>query len=135
MDETLLQERAARCRTLARIESLIKQTTSQHVEPSYLKAASIHHLPLSLEADTKYHPRFFKPYEEQIPLPQQDKEDKLSNVEPDPLHIMWDTRDMEIFFTHYFNECLKYASEMYPDNHPPSGICREYVALWLSLVF
>ena len=39
MDEILARERADRRHKLARIEELIRQTPSQHVEPADLKAA------------------------------------------------------------------------------------------------
>lgn len=61
MDEALILERATRRHALARIEGLIKQTTSYHVESS-----GIRHLPLSLENDTQHHPCFFKPYQEEL---------------------------------------------------------------------
>ncbi|KKK24735.1 hypothetical protein ARAM_007177 [Aspergillus rambellii] len=125
MEEALVQERAARRRMLTRIENLIKQTPNQHVESHDLKAASIRHLPLSLEGDTQNYPCFFKPYQGELPLPQKEKEDKLLKFKPDPDHIMWDTRDMEIFFTRYFHDCWEYALQKYPHSPPLSGIYRE----------
>ncbi|GLA22770.1 hypothetical protein M752DRAFT_329032 [Aspergillus phoenicis ATCC 13157] len=125
MDEILARERADRRHKLARIEELIRQTPSQHVEPADLKAASICHLPLSLEEDSEHHPRFFNPYPEELPLPEKEDEEKLLEFPPDPNHILWDTRDMEIFFTNHFSNSWEYASDEYPHNPPPSGIYRE----------
>lgn len=127
MDEALIRERATRRHTLARIENLIKQIPSYHVESPDLKAAGICHFPLSLEDDTQHHPRFFKPYQEELPLPPKEKEDELLEFPADPNHIMWDTRDMELFLTRNFYDCLSYAWKKYPNNLPPSGEYREYV--------
>ncbi|PWY80184.1 hypothetical protein BO83DRAFT_396580 [Aspergillus eucalypticola CBS 122712] len=125
MDEVLARERADRDHKLARTEELNRQTPSQHVEPSDLKAASIRHLPLSLDGDSEHHPRFFNPYPEELPLPEKENEKDLLEFPPDPKHILWDTRDMEIFFTNHFSNSWEYASDEYPDNPPPSGIYRE----------
>ncbi|PYH45591.1 uncharacterized protein BP01DRAFT_373842 [Aspergillus saccharolyticus JOP 1030-1] len=125
MDEALVQERVARRRTLAKIEKMIKATPNHHVEAHDLKAASIRHLPLSLEGDTQHYPLFFRPYKRELPLPQKEKEEKLLKFKPDPDHIMWDTRDMEIFLTRHFHECWEYASLEYPHSPPLSGIYRE----------
>lgn len=127
MDEVVACERADRDHKLARIEELIRQTPSQHVEPSDLKAAGIRHLPLSLDGDSEHHPRFFNPYPEELPLPEKEDEKNLLEFPPDPKHILWDTRDMEIFFTNHFSNSWEYASDEYPNNPPPSGIYREYV--------
>ncbi|GLB05464.1 hypothetical protein AtubIFM57258_000753 [Aspergillus tubingensis] len=125
MDEVLAHERADRDDKLARIEELIRQTPSQHVEPSDLKAASIRHLPLSLYGDSEHHPRFFNPYPEELPFPENEDEKDLLEFPPDPNHILWDTRDIEIFFTNHFINSWEYASDEYPDNPPPSSIYRE----------
>ncbi|OQD60634.1 hypothetical protein PENPOL_c021G03379 [Penicillium polonicum] len=125
MEEALILKRATRRHTLARIENLIKQTLSQHVESSDLKVAGIRHLPLSLEGDAQHHPRFFKPYQEELPLPPKEEEDRLLKLEPDPNHIMWATYAMELFLSHHFHECWEYASEEYSNNPPPSGVYRE----------
>ncbi|KAJ6187773.1 hypothetical protein N7519_002681 [Penicillium mononematosum] len=125
MDEALLSERAARRHTLARIENLIKKTPDQHVEPHDLKAAGIRHSLLSLKGDTQHCPHFFKPYQEELPLPEKEKEDKMLRYEPDPNHIMWETREMEIFLTHHFQKCWRYASKKYPNSPPASGAYRE----------
>ncbi|KAE8154999.1 hypothetical protein BDV25DRAFT_146821 [Aspergillus avenaceus] len=125
MEEALVQERVARRRTLANIEKVIKQTPNQHVESHDLKAAGIRHLSLCLEGDTQHSPRFFKSYQGELPLPQKEEEDELLESDPDPDHIMWDTRDMELFLTHHFNGCLRYASQKYPHNPPMSGVYRE----------
>lgn len=127
MEEALILKRATRRHMLARIENLIKQTPSYHVESSDLKAAGIRHLPLSLEGGSQHLPRFFKPYQEELPLPQKEEEAKLLEFEPDPDHIMWDTRDMQLFLTRQLHDCWAYASEEYPNNPPPSGAYREYV--------
>ncbi|KAJ5491893.1 hypothetical protein N7453_009990 [Penicillium expansum] len=111
--------------TLARIENLIKQTPSQHIEFPDLKAAGIRRLHLSLEDDTQHHPRFFNPYQEKLPLPLKENEDGLLEFEPDPNHIMWDTRSMQLFLTRHFYDCWSYASKKYPHNPPPSVSCRE----------
>ncbi|KAE8349395.1 hypothetical protein BDV28DRAFT_141316 [Aspergillus coremiiformis] len=126
MTEALKLERAARRQKLAIIENLIKQTPSQHVESSDLKAAGIRHLPLSLEGeDTQNYPRFFKPYQEELPLPLKEDEDEVVELEPDPDHIMWDTREILLFFTRHFSRCWNYAAQRDPDNIPPSGHYRE----------
>ncbi|KAJ5584402.1 uncharacterized protein N7459_004202 [Penicillium hispanicum] len=126
MGEALTQERAARRHTLARIEKLIKKTPSHNVEPHELKAVGIRHFPLSLEGgDTHHYPRFFKPYQGELPLPQKERVDRLLKFEPDPEHILWDTRDIQLFLTRHFLDCYHYASQEYPDNPPPSGGYRE----------
>ncbi|PYH97535.1 hypothetical protein BO71DRAFT_396100 [Aspergillus ellipticus CBS 707.79] len=122
MEETLIRERAARHHSLAKIENLIKQTSSQYVKSPNLKAAGICHLPLSLEGDTQHHPLFFKPYQEELPLPQQAREDKLLKFEPDPDHILWDTREMNLFLTRHFHECWEYASQEHLGNDYPNSI-------------
>ncbi|KAL2809607.1 hypothetical protein BJX63DRAFT_445194 [Aspergillus granulosus] len=121
----LVQERAARRHTLARIEELIEQTPNQHVEAHDLKAAGIRHLPLSFEGDTQHYPCFFKSYQGELPLPQKEKEDRLLKFEPDPDHIMWDTRDMEVFLTHHFGGCWEDAWQKYPHSPPLSCVYRE----------
>ncbi|KXG53991.1 uncharacterized protein PGRI_010410 [Penicillium griseofulvum] len=125
MGDVLKLKRAARCHTLAKIENLIKQTPNQHVESRDLKAAGIRQLHLSLQGDTQHHARFFKPYQEKLPLPRKEEEDKLLEFEPDPDHIMWDTRDLKLFLTHHFYGSLRYAWREYPHNPPPSGEYRE----------
>lgn len=126
MDEALSQERAARRHALAKIENLIKRTPNYHIESADLKAASIRHLPLSLEADSQHHPRFFEPYQEELPLPSKEAEDELLEFEADPDHIMWDTRDLELLLTGHFSDCRYYG---FGDSSkpPPSGVYREYV--------
>ncbi|KAJ5951871.1 uncharacterized protein N7479_010284 [Penicillium vulpinum] len=125
MEDALVRERAARRHTLTGIENLIKKTQSHHVESSDLKVAGICRLSLSLEENTQHYPRFFKPYQEELPLPQKEEENKLLEFDPDPDHIMWDTREMKIFLTQQFRECWKYASREHPHNPPPSGVYRE----------
>lgn len=134
MDEALILERAARRRTLAKIEKLIKRIPSQHIESSELKAAGIRHLPLFLEGNTQHHPRFFEPYQEELPLPTEEKEDELLKSEPDSDHILWDTRAMQNFLTRYFYECWEHVMEEY-HNPPPSGVYREYVASHSCFIF
>ncbi|PLN78683.1 hypothetical protein BDW42DRAFT_174373 [Aspergillus taichungensis] len=125
METALRKERLIRSHTLAKIEELIKKTPNYHVEPHDLEIAGIRHLPLALEGDNQHHPHFFQSYQEGLPLPQKEKEDKLLKFEPDQNHIMWDTRDMEIFFTRHFQDCWQYASQKYPHSPPQSGMCRE----------
>ncbi|OQE15549.1 hypothetical protein PENFLA_c031G04856 [Penicillium flavigenum] len=125
VEETLIQERAARRHALAKIKNLIKQTPNQQIEPHDLKAAGICHLPLSLERDSQHHPRFFKPYQGELPPPDKKIVDKLLKFPPDPDHILWDTRDIELFLTHHFDDCLTYVSDKYPNSPPPSGAYRE----------
>ncbi|KGO41765.1 hypothetical protein PEX1_031160 [Penicillium expansum] len=125
MEEGLILKRATCCQTLTRIENLIKQTPSQHIESSDLKAAGIRHLPLSLGEDAQHHPRFFKPYQEELPLPPKGSEDRLLKFKPNPNHIMWETRAMQLLFTDHFYDCWDYALEKHPNNPPPSGSYRE----------
>ncbi|GKZ40207.1 hypothetical protein AbraIFM66950_003407, partial [Aspergillus brasiliensis] len=124
MDECITRERADRRHKFASIEELIKQTPSQHVEAAGLEAANIRHLRFSLNGDTEHHPRFFKPYPEEMPLPENEDEEQLLEFPPDPNHILWDTRDMEIFLTNHFCNSWEYASDEYPHS-PPSGAYRE----------
>ncbi|GKZ23591.1 hypothetical protein AbraIFM66951_009864 [Aspergillus brasiliensis] len=120
-DQQLLLERQARRHALAEIEERIKQTPNMHVEPSDLKAASIRHLPLSLEG-AKDRPCFFRPYEEELPLPVE--EDEFLEIELTPENIMWDTRALELFLFDHFHDCRGFAKREYPKN-PPYGVYRE----------
>ncbi|GKZ80055.1 hypothetical protein AnigIFM56816_004270 [Aspergillus niger] len=120
-DQQLLLERQARRHALAKVEEHIKQTPYMHVEPSDLKAAGIRHLPLSLEGG-KDAPCFFKPYEENLPLPTE--EDAFLKNQLNPDHIMWDTRALEVFLFYHFQDCRSFALREYPHN-PPFGVYRE----------
>ncbi|PYI16464.1 hypothetical protein BO99DRAFT_390659 [Aspergillus violaceofuscus CBS 115571] len=125
MNDALVRERADRRHALARIENLIKETPNMHVESSDLKAAGIRHLPLDL-ADGKNpqnRPRFFQPFQEELPLPE--SEEKMLEFEPDLERIMWETRDMELFLTKHFYKRGRYAALKYPHSLPPSGGYRE----------
>ncbi|PYH87015.1 hypothetical protein BO82DRAFT_600 [Aspergillus uvarum CBS 121591] len=89
-----------------------------------LESVGICHLTLCLEEDnTQDHPRFFQPYQKELPLPE--KEEELLEFEPDPDRIMWETRAMELFLTKQFYKCGRYAAPKYPYNPPPSGGYRE----------
>ncbi|PYI35862.1 hypothetical protein BP00DRAFT_432639 [Aspergillus indologenus CBS 114.80] len=125
MDEALVNQRADRRHALARIENLIKETPNMHVESSDLKAAGIRHLPLDLAdgKNTQNCPRFFQPFQEELPLPE--NEEKMLEFEPDLDRIMWETRDMELFLTKHFCKCWIYADQKDPNNPPPSGGYRE----------
>ncbi|GFN10638.1 hypothetical protein AtubIFM55763_009564 [Aspergillus tubingensis] len=120
-DQQLLLERQARRHALAKIEEHIKQTPNMHVEPSDLKAAGIRHFPLSLEG-AKDRTSFFRPYEEELPLPVE--EDEFLQIELTPDNIMWDTRALEVFLFDHFHDCRGSAKREYPQN-PPYGVYRE----------
>lgn len=97
-----------------------------HVESSVLEAAGICHLTLCLEEDNALdHPRFFQPYQEELPLPE--NEEELLGFEPYPDRIMWEAQAMELFLTKQFYKCGRYAALKYPHNPRPSGGYREYV--------
>ncbi|RAH67365.1 uncharacterized protein BO66DRAFT_422169 [Aspergillus aculeatinus CBS 121060] len=104
---------------------MIKETPKMHVGASDLKAAGIRHLPLDITngKNTQNHPRFFQPFQEELPLPE--NEGKLLEFEPHLDRIMWETRDMELFLTKHFYKCGRYAALKYPHNPPPSGGYRE----------
>ncbi|OOF97551.1 hypothetical protein ASPCADRAFT_129231 [Aspergillus carbonarius ITEM 5010] len=123
MDETFVLERATRRHALAKIESMIKQSPSQHIEATELKAASIRHLPLSLEEGTQHQPCFFESYQGKLPLPK--KEDEFLEFPPHPDNIVWNNRDLEYFLCDHFNDCLYYLRDASPHNPPPSGQYRE----------
>ncbi|PYI11046.1 hypothetical protein BO78DRAFT_426098 [Aspergillus sclerotiicarbonarius CBS 121057] len=123
MDEILVRERATRRHALVKIENLIKQAPSQHIDATRLQAASIRHLPLSLEEGTQHQPCFFEPYQGKLPLPE--KEDEFLEVTADPDRIMWNNRDLEYFLCDHFSQCWEYTCEVCPHNLPPSGIYRE----------
>ncbi|RAL00824.1 uncharacterized protein BO80DRAFT_356032 [Aspergillus ibericus CBS 121593] len=122
MDEALVEERAARRHALAKIERLIKQAPSQHIEAAELKAAGIRQFPLSLEG-TQHQPSFFEPYRGKLPLPE--REDEFLEVEADPDHIMANNRDLEHFLSDHFNGCLYYMWRDSPQIIPPSGQYRQ----------
>ncbi|PWY95952.1 hypothetical protein BO94DRAFT_455239 [Aspergillus sclerotioniger CBS 115572] len=123
MDQALVSERATRRHALAKIESLIKQAPSHHIEVPELKAASIRHFPLSLEEGTQDQPCFSEPYQGKLPPPE--KEDKFLELTPDPNNITWNTRDLEYFLCDHFNDCCYDQWGACPDNLPPSGQYRE----------
>ncbi|PWY84809.1 hypothetical protein BO70DRAFT_313017 [Aspergillus heteromorphus CBS 117.55] len=122
-DRSLMLERKARRRALATIEERVKKSPNLYLEPTDLQTVGIHHLPLTLKDGTNALPRFFRPYAEDLPLP--DKEDEFVDTELSSDRPMWNVRDLEDFLFRHFLDCKEAAEEQHPHNPPPSGVPRD----------